>query len=467
MVHSGGMVERIARYRVFEKIASGGHATVHFARFDGPLGFGRTVAVKRLHPHLATDSALALTLLDEARLVGCIRSPFVVPIVDVVSEGDELLVVMEYVLGETLCGVARRGGLPADPSVVAAIMVNVLRGLHAAHEATGRDGAPLQLVHRDVSPQNIIVSVDGVARVLDFGVAKAVGRLQTTRNGAVKGKLAYMSPEQMRAEDVDRRTDIFAASIVFWELLTGERLFAGDEASIIGQIVSGAPRPPSSGRLGLDAAVDAIVLRGLARDRDARFPTALAMASAIEATIPLASASSVAAWLENVVRDKLDQRRCQLRAIERDMLTTATAAEHEATRQMDVTRSAHDLSMVRVEPGHRAPRLAVALLAFGGALVAVGATAAAIGIRPHAAAAAEVVDARSVQPGEPPGPIVLPEAQEIVPDATGTVATPARPQHAPPRARPPSGTVATPDCSNPYLFDAQGRKRYRRECLQP
>src|ERR1700722_19086734 len=211
----------IGRYVIYGKIAQGGMASVHLGCLQGAAGFSRTVAVKRLHSHLAEEPEFLSTMIDEARLAARIHHPNVVPTLDVVAEGGELLVVMEYVRGESLSrllraesGRERRVPLP----IASAIMVAALHGLHAAHEATSDRGTPLGIVHRDVSPQNILVGVDGVARIIDFGVAKAAGRLQTTRDGVVKGKVPYMAPEQLAALEVTRLVDVYAMGAILWEM---------------------------------------------------------------------------------------------------------------------------------------------------------------------------------------------------------------------------------------------------------
>src|SRR5579859_759387 len=221
----------IGRYVLFDEIAAGGMATVHFGRQSGAAGFSRTVAIKRLHPNLAKDPEFVAMFLDEARLVARIRHPNVVPTLDVVATEGEVFVVMEYVHGESLAKIRSamlKAGRVADPRIVSAIMSSVLHGLHAAHEAKSEIGQPLNIVHRDVSPQNVLVGIEGTARVLDFGVAKAIGRVQTTREGQIKGKLAYMPPEQLHGGRVTRQADVYAAAVVTWETLTGARLFAGE-----------------------------------------------------------------------------------------------------------------------------------------------------------------------------------------------------------------------------------------------
>ena len=226
----------VGRYTLHQPLAAGGMATVYLGRLSAERGFSRTVAIKRLHPQFASDREFVAGFMDEARLAGRIRHPNVVGVIDVVSTGDEVLLVMEYIHGESLSRVLRklheRGEL-VPPPIAAAIVCNLLDGLHAAHEARDESGAPLGIVHRDVSPQNVLLGTDGVAHVLDFGIAKAKGRQQEqTREGQLKGKLAYMAPEQLD-QQTSRLTDVYAASVVFWETLTCTRLMHGEtEAQI-------------------------------------------------------------------------------------------------------------------------------------------------------------------------------------------------------------------------------------------
>ncbi|RYG64992.1 serine/threonine protein kinase, partial [bacterium] len=216
--------------------------------------------------------------VDEARLAARIRHPNVVSTLDVVEHGNELLLVMDYVHGEALSKLARimrAAGTSVPARIAASIMIDALHGLHAAHEAKGEQGQPLGLVHRDVSPQNILIGADGIARIVDFGVAKASGRAVSTRGGAIKGKLTYMAPEQIRGEPVSRVTDVYAASIVLWETLTGKRLFTGDnEGEIVLNCLTLQVPPPSSIVPDLPPAYDAIVARGLSRNPSDRYASA-------------------------------------------------------------------------------------------------------------------------------------------------------------------------------------------------
>jgi serine/threonine protein kinase len=293
-------------------LASGGMATVHVGRLAGDVGFARTVAIKRLHPQYAADPEFVSMFTDEARLAGRLRHPNIVPVTDVIVADGEVLIVMDYVQGETLSRLVRSAserGERVPPGVAACILYDVLEGLHAAHESCDERGQPLGIVHRDISPQNIIVGVDGIARVLDFGVAKARGRSQVTRDGQLKGKLSYMAPEQFYGEDVGPGTDLFASAIVLWETLTGRRLFAGEnEGETVMRIVKGDIAPPSSVE-GVTPAYDEVVLKGLRREIGDRYASAREMAVALAAAAPKADSHEVAVWVEQVAADALSARR--------------------------------------------------------------------------------------------------------------------------------------------------------------
>ncbi|MGK3993570.1 serine/threonine-protein kinase [Sorangium sp. So ce1024] len=311
---------RIGRYLLHGPIASGGMAAVHLGRLVGDAGFARTVAIKRLHPQLAEEPQIAESLLDEARIVARIQHPNVVATLDLILAEDEAFLVMDYVRGESLARLlraARAAGEPAPPPIVASVACGALHGLHAAHEARSESGEPLGIVHRDISPENVLVGVDGTARLLDFGIAKARGRLSTTRGGQLKGKLCYMAPEQILCADVTRRTDVFAAGVVLWEALAGRRLFDGDdEGGLVRAVLEQPIPPPSSIAAHVPEALDAIVLRALERNAEGRYPTARELAIAIEDAVPLASQRAVGEWVEQLAGEALARRAARVAAIE-------------------------------------------------------------------------------------------------------------------------------------------------------
>lgn len=339
----------VGRYALFDELARGGMATVHLGRLLGPAGFSRTVAIKRLHPHLAKDPEFVTMLLDEARLAGRIQHPKVVSTLDIVASDGELFIVMDYLHGETLARLLRestREKKPIAPAVAAALLIDTLQGLHAAHEVKGERGELLGLVHRDFTPQNIMVRRDGTALVVDFGVAKAAGRYQTTEEGKIKGKLPYMAPEQIRAEKVTRRTDVYAAGAVLWETLTNKRLFTADnDGALLQQVLFGKVLPPSTHAHDVPPALDAVVLRALDRDPEKRFATAEEMANAIETAIDPVRTSKVAAWLEGLVRESLDAQAARLAELETmnsgEQLTLPRALEevgNAPATKLDVAR---------------------------------------------------------------------------------------------------------------------------------
>src|SRR4051812_5338511 len=331
----------VGRYVVHDRIAAGGMATVHVGRLLGAAGFSRTVAVKRLHDQYAHDSEFVAMLLDEARLAAHIRSPNVVQTLDVVAEADELLVVMEYVEGDSVAHLLKlaAGAKRQVPFAIAASIVKqALEGLHAAHEARDKDGMPLGIVHRDVSPQNILVGIDGIARVLDFGIAKAASRSTSTEDGQVKGKTAYMAPEQLQHAAVDRRTDIFAASVVLWELIAGRRLFFADTpAEMMARVLEQPIDPPHKYAPDVPPELAAIALRGLARNPDDRFKSAEDMANAIEDAVALPRARDIGAWVTDTARQTLDARAALVMEVERSShrMVAATSTDPELQRAID------------------------------------------------------------------------------------------------------------------------------------
>jgi len=311
----------VDRYAIYDAIASGGMATVHLGRLIGTAGFLRTVAIKRLHAQFANDPEFTSMFLDEARLASRIQHPNVVSTLDVVMKDHELLLVMDYVRGESLSRLVRRArdaGNRLPPRVVVAIVAGALQGLHAAHEARDEKGQPLGLVHRDMTPQNILVGTDGVARVLDFGVAKAAGRVHTTRDGDIKGKVLYMSPEQLSAQPLGRTADIYAAGVVLFEALTGVRMFAGDnEGAALTRIIKNELSMPSAVAPEL-APFDAIVRRASAANPTDRYATALEMARALENVAGgAASHSEVSDWVQHLCGELLDERARIVAEIER------------------------------------------------------------------------------------------------------------------------------------------------------
>lgn len=302
----------IGRYVLEGQIASGGMATVYYGRRVDENQFAKPVAIKRMHPHCARDADFVAMFLDEANLAARIRHPNVVPVLDFAAEGEDLIIVMEYLAGDTVGSLiqsAHEAKLYPPHRVVAAIITDVLKGLHAAHEVLGQDGQPLHIVHRDVSPQNIMVGFDGVARVLDFGVAKASVRFQTTRAGQLKGRLQYMAPEQIRSRPVDRRADIYSTSVLYWEMIAGRPLFDADNAgSMMMMVLEGTVPSLRAVDPSVSPALEWLILKGLRADPTGRFHTALEMINAIEEAVGIAPAEEVADWVHRVAPASVRER---------------------------------------------------------------------------------------------------------------------------------------------------------------
>jgi eukaryotic-like serine/threonine-protein kinase len=312
---------KIERYELFDLIGTGGMATVHIGRLRGASGFSRTVAIKRLHPQFARDGEFAEMFLDEARVASRIRHPNVVATLDVLKTDSDIILVMEYIDGLPLSSLAKdvmSKGEPFPIAMASAIISGALSGLHAAHIAESDEGTPLNLVHRDVSPENIMLGTDGVSRVLDFGIAKAQGRSHETKEGVVKGKLAYMAPEQLHGEAVSARSDLFSTSALLWELVTGKRLFKRDtDVETLKRVLFETIESPTVHRPDLPAALEAVIMKGLARKPDERHASALVMQQELEEAAPPATNRALAAWLGTVSKARLSARTRLVGAAER------------------------------------------------------------------------------------------------------------------------------------------------------
>lgn len=309
----------IGDYVLFETLGSGGMASVHLGRGRARAGFARAVAIKRMHPHLASDPEFVSMFLDEARIASRIRHPNVVSTLDLCRSGSDVIIVMDVVVGESLGALIRtsaslREMVPVD--VATAIGLDMLAGLHGAHEATDERGVSLGVIHRDVSPENVLVGIDGIARVVDFGIAQAETRTVHTATGAIRGKLAYMAPERIAGQPGDRRLDVYAASVVLWETFACRRLFQGDQAAIVSKITTADVRPLSRIRDDVPPELDAVIAAGMARDVAARHPTAASLADALASIAPRATSAKVGAWVGRLAREALRERQQRIVDIE-------------------------------------------------------------------------------------------------------------------------------------------------------
>ena len=297
---------RLGRYELLGELGVGGMARVCLAKAVGEGGFERLVAVKLLHEHLANEQEFIAMFLDEARLAARIRHPNVVSTLDVQSESGKRYLVMDYVEGPALSALIstlKREGKPMPLEIALRIQLDVLSGLHAAHELKDEAGQLVGLVHRDISPHNVLVGKDGVARITDFGVARAEMRLSSTRSGELKGKVPYMAPEQIVNEPVDRRADVYAAALVLWEMLAQRRLLVADnQGALLQRIVGGAYEPAAPHHPEVFPELDELLARAMDKDLASRIGSAAQFADALEevahaAGVRIASTRAVAAFV--------------------------------------------------------------------------------------------------------------------------------------------------------------------------
>ncbi|MBX3259945.1 MAG: serine/threonine protein kinase [Labilithrix sp.] len=523
----GVLPRELGRYVLYDQIAAGGMATVHFGRMHGAIGFSRLVAVKRLHPNYANDAHFVQMFLDEARLAARISHPNVVSTLDVVADESEVFLVMEHVLGDSLeAMMPREGSRPIPLPVISSIVCGVLEGLHGAHEALDDMGEPLEIVHRDVSPHNVLVGVDGVARVFDFGIAKAAINTQETRDGVIKGKVTYMAPEQVRGV-ADRRADLYAAGVILWELLAGRRRHAGERND--GLFLKLAknelepPPPPSTLRADATPEIDAVVARATSADPDRRFATAREMAVALEAAVAPAPARDVAEWVREVAGARIERVASVMRRIESDVQggsegrLTTTMARAGSTGSIHVVtatipRTGTGSIQVRADGAraserpvtHAAQRswtMPAALVAFTVAMLLVGVRTltrreAASITHVDAAPITSVTTAHGVAPKAsepsaepaPTTPAAAPSGAEAEPEADAgprrAAPTPRAWVASQPALRPPPRDVAPaappppradappaanpahkPGCESPFTIGSDGIRQIKPECL--
>ncbi|TMQ23371.1 MAG: hypothetical protein E6J90_10750 [Deltaproteobacteria bacterium] len=304
-------------YEIVKQLRVGGMATLYLARRHGAAGFSRRVALKMIHPHLVTQPGFLEMFVDEARICSQISHPNVVHVEEFgVLDGVHYLA-MEYLDGcsvSELLQVFRRDRRMLDPELAARVILQVAGGLHAAHETRGADGQRLELIHRDISPSNVLVSVDGNAKLIDFGIAKARNRVSETQAGiTLKGKYRYVAPEQAQHVVVDRRCDLFALGIVFWELLVGRHLFADSHLGLLNRLYRTDVAPPSTVNTAVPEVFDPIVLAMLQHDPDDRPQTAAEVQRRIASAIPGAAnreAAELGAFAVEV-RDRCTERRAR------------------------------------------------------------------------------------------------------------------------------------------------------------
>ncbi len=444
---------RLGRYRILRRLAVGGMAELFVAKAEGIKKFEKLVVIKRLLPHHDRDKRLVRMFLDEARLTAKLNHPNIAQVLDVGMARGSYYFAMEYVHGADLRAIlkaAMRTGRPLPIEQAVGVIAEAAAGLHHAHEMRSEDGTPLLIVHRDVSPSNVLVSYDGAVKVTDFGVAKWARQEVETRHGALKGKFAYMSPEQCRGEPVDRRSDLFALGILLYELTTGTRLFQGaSEFAILTQIASLGVPPPSRRRQDYPPALERIVMRALARERARRYQTAQELQADLDAFAREAQIVATPAGRASYMQALFAQRLGAWRAAERE---GRSLAQHLETLENDDAVTVDDEADAGAGGRERrragpaatetagaatptliAPAAAHRRIALGGVVAALvlaaGLGARALRGRGRPAAAPVIAAPSAVAPAAAaPGPVVVEDATltgSLLPTSTAEEASPA------------------------------------------
>ncbi len=331
-----GVGARLGPYRLGPEIANGGMASVHLGCLEGAHGFGRVVAIKRIHPHLAREREFVDMFLDEARIAARVSHPFVASVTDFGEWQGQPFITMELLLGEPISRVlASASRVPSEIAaphyrlLVTRLIADLCEGLHAAHEVKDDAGVSMGVVHRDISPTNLLVLYSGTPKILDFGIARAENRLHQTLPGSFKGKLAYAAPEVLMAQPYDRRSDIWSMGVVLWEMLTASRLFWGEtDVERIIAVTKGRIPPPSERQPTIPPELEEVTMMALARDPERRYQTARAMSRDLERflghwgdSVPHAD---VADWLSALFPGAADRKQ--------ELLRTAFSAPSEQDR---------------------------------------------------------------------------------------------------------------------------------------
>lgn len=345
---------RIGRYEIVGLLATGGMAEIFLGKLIGPSGFERPVVVKRVLPHLSRVPSFVDMFVDEARIVAGIHHPNVVQVHELAHEDEALFLVMEYLEGESVGTLTRRlasRGETLDFALAAFVVAEACAGLHAAHELKDEEGYPRDLVHRDVSPQNVFVTYAGQCKVLDFGIAKAANRSTRTEAGQVKGKFAYMSPEQCMGKPLDRRSDVFALGVLLWELTTGRRLFKrGSEMLTFKAICEQKTPLPSETTEGYPPELERVCMKALSRRREDRYQTALEMRRDLLGVARALGLSEVpeediARLMKQLFEQRIEEKQDMLRRVRGGSVPTALPAA-ELDEEIDLPSAAEDPSTI-------------------------------------------------------------------------------------------------------------------------
>jgi serine/threonine protein kinase len=349
---------RLGEYEILKRLAAGGMAEIFLARIRKMTGFQKMVVIKRILPQLAQNTEFVEMFLDEARIAATLEHPNIVQTYDVGVLDNSFYIAMEYLHGEDVRAImrainARSGRMPLDHALH--IVISAAAGLHYAHEKVGFDGHPLDIVHRDVSPQNLIVTYEGGVKLLDFGIAKASNRLRETRVGTLKGKVPYMSPEQCRSEPLDRRSDVYSLGILLYELTLSRRLYAGtSDFEVLKEIVEGRVTPPREIDPDYPEALQRIVMRALEKQKEDRWPSAREMQAELErfgrAQHLHATPISVQQFMEDLFGHKIEawrEAQAQGKTLDEHLLTLTP--EPESDTDGDLLQSSSQAERIRSE----------------------------------------------------------------------------------------------------------------------
>jgi serine/threonine protein kinase len=477
------LLESLERYKLVARLGQGGMAEVYLAAWEVAPFVHRPVVIKRLHPHFNEDTRLVQMFLDEARLLTQLDHPHVVKTLEAGVIDGRCCIAMEYLEGQPLHRVLRRayqrGGLA--PELAVSIAISVLDGLHYSHETTGADGRALEIVHRDVSPQNVFVTNDGQVKVLDFGIAKANTQEGRTATGIIKGKVGYIAPEQAAAEVVDRRADIWSVGVVLWEALAGARLFKAEtDAATLGLCLQGEIPTAGSRRRDLPIELDVVLARALQRDRSLRYQTAGAMRKDLELWLARAGFSrdprTIAALMRSLFSGEIvEQQRLVSVLMARSDCTPPQPASHRvpsstsalimsapgAATSADLTRMNDQMA----ELGQRHRRAIRSVLALLALFVVIACVVGYFGlsqlrnVRPSTPAAAA---ARSSPPVNVNVNVPVPDLPSPIPSPTQPTSVLPKPLHtAAPRAvssakEPPESAPPAPSAQKPEQTAAFG-----------
>jgi serine/threonine protein kinase len=415
---------RLGDYQLMSKLAVGGMAEVYLARHGELAGFRTLVVVKKVLPHLASHPEFITMFLDEARIASQLDHPNVVRIVEVGRAGDEFFLAMELVQGKPLSSLIRRGMDRKEqlaPKMAAWIVAQAAAGLHHAHQLADAEGNLLHLVHRDVSPQNILVSFEGAVKVIDFGIARALGRLSDTGTGQLKGKFGYMSPEHATGGEIGLWTDVFALGVVLWESLCGRRLFARSSDRATLKAILDEPVPPPSTVVKVPPGLEAIVMKALAREPRQRFESAQKMREALE-RFTVVAGGVTSGDVGTLMKSYFAEERARWLVTTRQALEAEARVDSPSTRDMKLSQTSiplfpiapvsHTEMVDRPAPSRRRLGLAAALVA------AAVFTAATVVVAVKSSPAPPPVDRKPILvPPAPPPKVPAPPARAPAPPA--------------------------------------------------